>query len=137
MNKKIERIETLLEDYGFTNKDYTISLPGPTLLFARSGQIKLKKIKVCRLIFPACLDRVGSHRYIFSNVYSVFRIWLYLLYNLKKESMYSLDCNYYTKEFSTIDELLGDIVINGMDPNYEITRNGQPTGEMAIDLIEF
>ena len=51
--------------------------------------------------------------------------------------MYSLDCNYYTKEFSTIDELLGDIVINGMDPNYEITRNGQPTGEMAIDLIEF
>ena len=68
MNKKIERIETLLEDYGFTNKDYTISLPGPTLLFARSGQIKLKKIKVCRLIFPACLDRVGSHRYIFSNV---------------------------------------------------------------------
>jgi hypothetical protein len=51
--------------------------------------------------------------------------------------MYSLDCNYYTKEFSTIDELLGDVVINGMDPNYEITRNGQPTGEMAIDLIEF
>ena len=51
--------------------------------------------------------------------------------------MYSLDCNYYTKEFSTIDELLGDGVINGMDPNYEITRNGQPTGEMAIDLIEF
>jgi hypothetical protein len=32
---------------------------------------------------------------------------------------------------------LGDVVINGMDPNYEITRNGQPTGEMAIDLIEF
>ena len=58
-------------------------------------------------------------------------------YNLKKESMYSLDCNYYTKEFSTIDELLGDVVTNGMDPNYEITRNGQPTGEMAIDLIEF
>ena len=51
--------------------------------------------------------------------------------------MYSLDCNYYTKEFSTIDELLGDIVTNGMDPNYEITCNGQPTGEMAIDLIEF
>lgn len=51
--------------------------------------------------------------------------------------MYSLDCNYYTKEFSTIDELLGDVVINGMDPNYEITHNGQPTGEMAIDLIEF
>lgn len=43
MNKKIERIETLLEDYGFSNEDYTISLPGPTLLFALSGQIKLKK----------------------------------------------------------------------------------------------
>jgi hypothetical protein len=24
-----------------------------------------------------------------------------------------------------------------MDPNYEITRNGQGTGEMIIDLIQF
>jgi len=50
--------------------------------------------------------------------------------------MYSLDCNYYTKEFSTIDELLGDVITNGMDPNYEITCNGQPTGEMARGQVE-
>jgi hypothetical protein len=137
MNKKIERIEALLEDYGFNNKDYTISQHGPTLLFAKSGQIKLKKIKVCRLVIPICLICVGSHKYIFSNVYNLYKIWLYLLYNLKTESMYSLDCNYYTKEFSTLDDLLEDIVTNGMDPNYEITNNGQLTGEMAIDLIEF
>jgi hypothetical protein len=51
--------------------------------------------------------------------------------------MYSLDCNYYTKKFSTIDELLTDVVLSGMDPNYEITFNGKPTGELAIDLLQF
>ena len=51
--------------------------------------------------------------------------------------MYSLDCSYYEKEFNTIDELLNDVMMNGMDPNYEITRNGKPTGELAIDLIQF
>lgn len=51
--------------------------------------------------------------------------------------MYSLDCSYYKKEFNTIDELINDITISGMDPNYEITRNGKPTGEMAIELIMF
>jgi hypothetical protein len=51
--------------------------------------------------------------------------------------MYTLDCNYYTREFSTVDELIQDIMISGMDPNYEIVFNGQPTGEQAIDLIQF
>tara|TARA_B100000497_G_scaffold61013_1_gene69270 strand:- start:3381 stop:3536 length:156 start_codon:yes stop_codon:yes gene_type:complete len=51
--------------------------------------------------------------------------------------MYSLDCKYYEKEFNTIDELLDDITISGMDPSYEITRNGKSTGEQAIDLITF
>ena len=51
--------------------------------------------------------------------------------------MYSLNCSYYEKEFSTIDELLEDVVSSGMDPNYEITRGGKPTGELAIDLIQF
>lgn len=51
--------------------------------------------------------------------------------------MYSLDCSYYKKEFNTIDELINDITISGMDPNYEITYNGKPTGEMAIELIMF
>jgi hypothetical protein len=51
--------------------------------------------------------------------------------------MYTLDCNYYTREFSTVDELIQDIISSGMDPNYEIMYNGQPTGDQAIDLIQF
>ena len=51
--------------------------------------------------------------------------------------MYSLDCEYYKKEFSTIDELIDDVMISGMDPNYNITLDGEVTGEQAIDLIQF
>lgn len=51
--------------------------------------------------------------------------------------MYSLDCSYYTKTFSTIDELLQDIISSGMDPNYYITYNNKSIGEQAIDLIQF
>lgn len=51
--------------------------------------------------------------------------------------MYTLNCSYYDKQFQTIDELLNDIMISGMDPNYEILHNGKPTGEQAIDLIQF
>lgn len=51
--------------------------------------------------------------------------------------MYTLDCIYYTREFSTVDELIQDIISSGMDPNYEIMFNGQPTGDQAIDLIQF
>jgi len=51
--------------------------------------------------------------------------------------MYSLDCSYYTAEFETLDELIEAATINGMDPNYEITRDGKGTGEYVIDLIQF
>ena len=51
--------------------------------------------------------------------------------------MYSLKCSYYQKEFNTIDELIDDVVSSGMDPNYEITKNGKSIGEMVIDLIGF
>lgn len=51
--------------------------------------------------------------------------------------MYSLNANYYEKEFSTINELIQDAVASGMDPNVEITRNGKGTGEFLIDLIQF
>jgi hypothetical protein len=51
--------------------------------------------------------------------------------------MYSLDCDYFDKEFDSMDELVDYVMMNGMDPNYEITRNGKPTGEFAIDLIQF
>ena len=49
--------------------------------------------------------------------------------------MYSLDCNYYSKTFDSVDDLVNDVITSGMDPNYEITRNGIPTGEEVIELI--
>ena len=51
--------------------------------------------------------------------------------------MYSLDCNYYDRSFDTIDELIDDVVSSGMDPNYEITKNGVGTGEDISSLIIF
>jgi hypothetical protein len=51
--------------------------------------------------------------------------------------MYSLNCSYYTKSFTTLNELIDDVTISGMDPNYEITRDGKGIGENAIDYIVF
>tara|TARA_R110000822_G_scaffold10358_7_gene39270 strand:+ start:289 stop:444 length:156 start_codon:yes stop_codon:yes gene_type:complete len=51
--------------------------------------------------------------------------------------MYSLDCSYYTNEFETIEELIEAVMINGMDPNYEVTFNGEGMGENIIDYIVF
>ena len=58
-------------------------------------------------------------------------------YNFKIRDMYSLDCKYYDEEFDTIDELLDDVVSGGMDPGYEITKNGVGTGELIVELIRF
>jgi hypothetical protein len=51
--------------------------------------------------------------------------------------MYSLNCDYFVEEFNSLDELINYMMQVGMDPNYEITRNGKLTGEMVIDLIQF
>lgn len=51
--------------------------------------------------------------------------------------MYSLDCDYYSKSFPTLKELIDDVVSSGMDPSYEITRNGVGIGEFASDQIRF
>jgi hypothetical protein len=51
--------------------------------------------------------------------------------------MYSLNCSYFVEEFNTLDELLYYLEQVGMDPNYEITRNGKGTGEYVINLIQF
>ena len=51
--------------------------------------------------------------------------------------MYSLNCSYYQAQFPTIGDLVAHILISGMDPNYEITFDGNCTGEMAIDFISF
>ena len=52
-----------------------------------------------------------------------------------KKDQYSLDCSYYNKSFSDVNDLINDIISSGMDPNYEITWNGIPTTEMASDFI--
>jgi len=49
---------------------------------------------------------------------------------------YHLNCPYYTKKFRTIYELLDDIVLSGMDPNYTVYKNGKSVGTKAIDLIQ-
>jgi hypothetical protein len=51
--------------------------------------------------------------------------------------MYSLDCSYFEEEFNTLDELIYYVEQVGMDPDYEIIRDGKLTGEMLIDLIRF
>ena len=51
--------------------------------------------------------------------------------------MYSLNCDYYEREFDTMDRLIDDVVSSGMDPNYEITRNGKSIGETVAELIGF
>jgi hypothetical protein len=51
--------------------------------------------------------------------------------------MFSLKCSYYKKSFDTIDDLVSDVVSSGMDPNYNITKNGIDTEEELIDFIIF
>ena len=51
--------------------------------------------------------------------------------------MYSLNCNYYGRKFNSLNELILDIINSGMDPNYEITKDGKSIGQKAIDYISF
>jgi hypothetical protein len=51
--------------------------------------------------------------------------------------MYSLNCTYFTQEFSTRQELISHCTSTGMDPNYEITKDGRGTGEELIDFLVF
>ena len=56
---------------------------------------------------------------------------------IKLKRMYSLKCDYYRAEFTCIGDLIAHIMISGMDPDYEITRDGKSIGEKAIDYIQF
>jgi hypothetical protein len=51
--------------------------------------------------------------------------------------MYSLNCDYYQEEFTTLDQLIDAVISSGMDPNYEITRNGIGIRETVAELIGF
>ena len=48
---------------------------------------------------------------------------------------YTIDCNYYTKSFNNIYDLIDDITISGQHPDYETLLNGKKTGEQVIELI--
>ena len=48
---------------------------------------------------------------------------------------WSLDCSYWGQKFQSLQQLLDAVMSSGMDPNYEILRNGRRTGETAWDLI--
>ena len=52
------------------------------------------------------------------------------------KNIYTLDCPWFDKTFDSINELVDYVMVSGMDPNYEILRNGEPTGDFVIDLIE-
>jgi hypothetical protein len=51
--------------------------------------------------------------------------------------MYTLDCSYYNKSFGSLSDLIEDVIDSGMDPNYEIIKNGSKTGEILSDLIGY
>jgi len=57
MNKKklIEKAIAFLQESGFTNQDYIISLQGPSVIFAQTGQEKLSN----DLILKADLMHLG------------------------------------------------------------------------------
>lgn len=55
--------------------------------------------------------------------------------NIRLTDLYTLDCSYYKKTFTSIQELIEDVLKVGMDPDYEIMKNGKPTGERLVELI--
>ena len=48
---------------------------------------------------------------------------------------YSLDCPYYNRFFNTLQELIDDVKKSGMDPNYEVLKDGKPIGDMAVEFL--
>ncbi len=51
--------------------------------------------------------------------------------------MYSLDCSYFKEEFNSLGELIDRVIYSGMDPSYEITKDGKGTGEILEDFIVY
>lgn len=49
--------------------------------------------------------------------------------------MFTLKCSYYHKSFEYLYQLIDDIILSGMDPNYEVVHNGVGTGTQASELI--
>tara|TARA_R110002096_G_scaffold423897_1_gene631441 strand:- start:320 stop:496 length:177 start_codon:yes stop_codon:yes gene_type:complete len=56
---------------------------------------------------------------------------------MKETKKYSLKPDFLPKEFDTMEELLDYVLDFGVDPSYEITINGEPSGETAMDFLGF
>jgi hypothetical protein len=52
-------------------------------------------------------------------------------------TIYSLKCDYYHKEFPTLEALVADFYGSGMDPSYEVTKNGRGIGELLEDFLTY
>jgi hypothetical protein len=57
--------------------------------------------------------------------------------NEPKKEVYSLACPYYKKKFDTLEDLIQDVYISGMDPNYSVTLNGKSIREKLINFMAF
>jgi hypothetical protein len=55
----------------------------------------------------------------------------------KRKSMYSLDLPYYTKEFNSLQQLIDDVMVSGVDPNCYIIKNGISIGEKAVEHLTY
>lgn len=56
---------------------------------------------------------------------------------MREINKYSLRPDFLPKEFDTMEELLEYVLDFGVDPSYEITINGEPSGETAMDFLGF
>lgn len=54
---------------------------------------------------------------------------------MREINKYSLKPDFLPKEFDTMEELLEYVLDFGVDPSYEITINGEPSGETAMDFL--
>ena len=71
-------------------------------------------------------------------VYALFVGGILLLALRSSQQKFDLvKSDYYGAEFTCIGDLIAHIMVSGMDPDYEITKDGKSIGEKAIDYISF
>ena len=87
------------------------------------------------------LEKYGVENHIFEIIEECLRESLHEREYFWKQHYTSvengLNCDYFGAYFISLDELIEYVVLVGMDPNYEITRNGKPTGEYLNELIGY
>jgi|694.fasta_scaffold19139_18 hypothetical protein len=54
----------------------------------------------------------------------------------RMDTKYGIEDPNFTQQFDTLQELIDAVIETGADPNWRLTRNGKPTPELLIDLIQ-